>query len=165
MGNIGLSLIIELVITALFCTTLYNTLMQVSPGNRKLQPWSIWILFFPYISIIWNFYVVWNMSGSLKQELEERNFDISSRPTFLPGIIYSAITLIMTVTVFIIPFMDMAKEMMQNRQEHPEASLNNNELALVGLGLLGLVRIICFIQYWSKTNWYRKVLVNDQTEG
>lgn len=161
MGNLGFSLILELIITSLFCMSLYNTLLQVRPENRKIQPWLIFGLFFPYISIILNFFVVWGMSASIKKELEERDYEVDARPTFLPGIIYAVITLAMSIMVLTLPFMDMAKEIMENRTKHPEAPLTAHEQTFLILGAIALVRIIFFIQYWIKTNWYRKVLINN----
>lgn len=164
MANIGLAFFLELLITALFCTTMYNTLMQVREENRKLQAWQIWILFIPYISLVWNFILVFGMSNSIRAELEKREYELNSRPALVSGITYSVITLIISILVLSFPFMEVAQQVMQNRTKNPEAPLGSQEMLLMGLGILGLVRMIFFIQFWWKIRWYKNVLKNNLAE-
>ncbi len=164
MVNVGVAFFIELILTLLFCITLHFALVQVRPSNRKIPFWYIWILFIPYINIIWNFFVVIGLSNSVKAELEEREYEITGRPAFLSGIIYAIITVLMTVAMFSFPVLEVMQQVVKIRAKDTTSPLNTNEIILLILGIAGIVRMIFFFQFWVKVSWYKNVLKEDLVE-
>lgn len=44
------------------------------PECRTLSPGMVWLLFIPLFNVIWHFIVVTNISSSLRNEFNRRNF-------------------------------------------------------------------------------------------
>lgn len=134
---IGLAIIIGLIINSFFCITLTKTLNQVKPENRELPSWVIWLLLIPFLSLGVMFYVVYRLSASVENELHDRNFEVTERPGYAQGMGFACIGIIV-----------------------------NLPMPTIVIGILAIIGLVLFIQYWSKMNWYKNVLQEDvsQTE-
>jgi hypothetical protein len=139
-GVLIFSLLIGVIILVLFCRTLFRVLSLVSPENRTLEPILVYLLFIPFVSLIMNFVVVVNVSNSIRNELADQEYEVDGRPTFLRGIIYAILNILIGCT----PYIGLSKE-----------------LILPVTGGLSLLLLIFFFSYWSQVNWYRKVLSGD----
>ena len=67
MGKIGITelLLIIMVMLLLFLlpfilylVTLQNTLKEIKPENRKMQPGKVWLMFIPLFSLVWHFIMI-----------------------------------------------------------------------------------------------------------
>lgn len=162
-GNIGV-IILWLIVTVFFCLTLYNTLVLIKPWNRKIKPSWVWLLFVPLFNFFWNFFVVTAISSSIKRELEERNFEVTDRPGFVSGMFYSVIYLIAAIAPYIMAATGVQAFTMEDVTAISSGNLSVKGWFFVALGILGLLQLIFFIQYWMKINWYKTVLKNDDPE-
>jgi ABC-type Na+ efflux pump permease subunit len=129
--------ILNLLLYGLFCYSLYRAIKQVKPKNQKISPSYIWLLMIPVVQWGANFFVIPRLADSLQAELEERNFEISERPTYNQGIAYAAASAVTSLVALVFP----------------------------AGGLLGIAALVLMIQYWVKANWYRKVLEKDSLEN
>ena len=140
-GSLGFLALIGLVITILFCLTLYNTLKLVKPENRKIKPLSVWLLFLPGFNLVWNFFVVVGMSLSIKNELLSRDYEVTENPGFLSGLGYSIVS-----CLAVIPYLvQVPKDWFW------------------ALGIVGILQLIFFVQFWMKVNWHKNILKDDIT--
>jgi hypothetical protein len=57
--------------------TLSRTLNKCSRLSRALEPGVLWLLFLPFVNLLWNFIVVLGMANSLKNEFSFRNTTIA----------------------------------------------------------------------------------------
>jgi hypothetical protein len=64
--------VVGLVISIMFLLTLSTALSRCSPENRKMEPGMVWLTLIPCFGFIWMFFVVINVSQSLKQEFHAR---------------------------------------------------------------------------------------------
>lgn len=131
---IGIAILFALIVNAFFCITLINTLKEIKPQNRELPSWVIWLLLIPLLSLGAMFYVVYRLSSSLENELHERNYEVTELPGYAQGMGFACIGIIV-----------------------------NLPMPMVIVGILAIVGLVPFIQYWFKMNWYRKVLRDDIT--
>lgn len=63
---------IWLIPTIFYLITMQAALQSVSPKNRTLTPGLVWLNLIPLFSLVWNFFIVTHVSGSLKREFSER---------------------------------------------------------------------------------------------
>ena len=130
-------LVLFLLVWGFFSYTLYRAIKQVKFHNQKLSPVLVWLLMIPGIQLFASFFVIPRLSDSLKAEFEERNFDITERPGYKLGIWLSCLLLFINLFVYVVPI----------------------------ISLLVLPMLVLLIQYWTKINWYRKVLEKDSLEN
>jgi len=69
-----------IVVHVLFLLNLQNTLKQVSPQNRKIQPGQVWMVLIPFFGIVWYFIMVQRIGKSLKAEFTVRQLPVGYRP-------------------------------------------------------------------------------------
>jgi hypothetical protein len=143
---LGFSLILFIGITVLFCRSLVKALEYVSPENRAIQPTVIWLLLIPVVTYVVNFIVVFGMSKSIANELESREFEDVKKPAFTLGIASASLALILVVLQMGLFFVPAVKKYIDF------------------IGILSLIQMIVFIQYWMKINWYKQILQRD-SEG
>jgi hypothetical protein len=136
------ALAFEILIKSLFAMAIIKTLNEVSEKNRKITPNLVWLLVIPGFNIMWNFFVAIRLSQSLKEELDERNFEVNGKPTLIIGLAYAIVS---SSALFIPPPKDVQNSLLY--------------------GVLGIAAIVTFVQYWMKINWYKKVLQNDSVEN
>ena len=61
-----------LIPTIFYLISMQGALQSVSPKNRMLTPGLVWLNLIPLFGLIWNFFIVTHVSGSLKREFTER---------------------------------------------------------------------------------------------
>lgn len=77
-----------------FLRTLSNTLKEIHPDNRRMQPAEVWLELIPIYGMVWQFIVVNRLADSLKSEFLSRNIDLSEdRPGHALGIAYCILLL------------------------------------------------------------------------
>jgi hypothetical protein len=135
-----LAFLIQALIIAMFCRTLYQTILLVREPSRTIGPRFLWLLLIPFFEKFWSFRVITSISSSLHKEFTDRNFEIEDRPGYLYGMMYAVLSLFSSIIVMIDP-----------------------SLILVA-GVLNLTGLVFFVLYWTKINWYKKVLEDDQAE-
>lgn len=159
-GNIGLVAII-IIVTVFFCLNLYNTLSLIRPENRKLHPAAVWLLFVPLFNFVWNFFVVIAVSSSLRNELEDRNFDVTERPGLVSGMIYSVISFLVGSAPYILMAAGIEVLSTEELTKISEGHVSSGQGLIIATGILGLLQLIFFIQYWMKISWYKNILKKD----
>jgi hypothetical protein len=132
----------EILIKSLFAIAIIKTLNEISEKNRKIVPGLVWLLVIPGFNVIWNFFVALRLSQSLKDELDERNFEVKVKPTLFIGLSYA---IVWSSPLFIPPSKDVQHNLIY--------------------GVIGIAAILTFVQYWMKINWYKQVLQNDSIEN
>jgi hypothetical protein len=71
----------------LYLVTLQNTLKEIKPENRKMQPGEVWLMFIPLFSLVWHFIMINRISDSLKLEFNSRGIQTNeNRPGFGIGL-------------------------------------------------------------------------------
>ncbi len=89
------------IIPAIFyLLTLQNALYAVSPGNRRMPPGNVWLLFIPVFNIIYIFIVVEAIGSSFKLEYEKFGVFPGDKPTYNLGL---AMAIVQICSIFI-PF-------------------------------------------------------------
>ena len=66
-------LLIGIVVAVFYCLTMQKALERCAPANRAMAPGMVWLLFIPLFNIVWQFFVVLNVSKSLIAEFKQRN--------------------------------------------------------------------------------------------
>ncbi|MFN8240156.1 MAG: hypothetical protein U0X39_05310 [Bacteroidales bacterium] len=73
----------------LFLLTMQNTLREVKPENRRMDPGLVWLSLIPLFGVVWQFFIVINVADSLKAEFNQRNINAGEdRPGFGIGLAY-----------------------------------------------------------------------------
>ena len=73
-----------------YLITLQNTLIKISPENRRMPPTNVWLSFIPLFGLAWQFVIVDRMADSLKAEFDTKGINVgSNKPGFGIGISYS----------------------------------------------------------------------------
>jgi hypothetical protein len=96
-------LLIALGVRILYILTLQNTLKQVTPQNRKMEPGQAWLLLIPLFNIVWEFITVNNVSESVGNELRSRGVPDVPKPAYGVGLAYCILNI-----CFFIPFAPLA---------------------------------------------------------
>ncbi len=64
--GIVVGLAVWLIPTIFYCLSMSKCLRSVPEGQRKLSPGLVWLLLIPLFNLVWNFFVVARVSGSLE---------------------------------------------------------------------------------------------------
>lgn len=65
-----------------YLLTLQSTFNAVSPENRKMPSFNVWLLLIPVFGLAWHFFVVNRLSDSIQAEANARNIKLEEfRPT------------------------------------------------------------------------------------
>ncbi len=94
---------IGLAIEVFFILTLQKALNRCSIENRAMSPGLLWLLLIPLFNLVWNFYVVINLSESLHKEFQKRGILAEPYPGKSIGMafsILSACSLIPLINMF-----------------------------------------------------------------
>jgi hypothetical protein len=83
--------LIIVLIYAVFVFKLYQTLNTISIKNRKIVPGLVWLVFVPFLGLIWQFIVIVKTASSLKLELKEHHIPIKDNLGFGIGIAYTVL--------------------------------------------------------------------------
>ena len=84
---------IYLAVTIPYILTLRNTLREVSPQNRKMDPGMTWILLIPVAGTIYQIFVVRFISESLAAEYRMRGMATDAKPTYGIGMAFAILLL------------------------------------------------------------------------
>ncbi len=68
--------LIGLAIAIVYLLTLHKCLGRVSPQNRAMAPGLVWLNLIPLVGLVWNFFVVLNISKSLVAEGQTRGINL-----------------------------------------------------------------------------------------
>lgn len=105
-GGVGFCiLVIWLVVAVMFCLSMAKALNQVSESNRQMSPGLVWLFAVPCLHIIWLFFIVIWVPGSLKKEFEDRGMDDKSDYGKTMGLIAAILQAVNTV-LCCIPFVN-----------------------------------------------------------
>jgi len=64
--------IISIVVGIFYCLTLQKALNRCAPQNRAMSPGLVWLYLIPLFSLVWHFFIVFNMAKSLHAEFVYR---------------------------------------------------------------------------------------------
>jgi hypothetical protein len=141
-------LVVALVIGVLFILTQQNTLRAIGTENRLIHPGLIWLQIIPLFGLIWQFFVVVKIAGSIKKELFSEQTDSilgfadadaveasGKTPTLVIGVLYCTFT---TAAVFLNFF------------------ISQGLIPLVSL--IMLAGVVCWIIYWVNLSGWKKKL-------
>jgi hypothetical protein len=133
----------------LFLLTQQNTLKAIRPENRLMKPGLVWLQFIPFAGQVWQFFVVTNIAGSIKQEMESTGEDsilgfadtmtveeLRTRPTFNMGITYCSLNVVYVLL-----------------------NLVTRGRTSTLLSLLALAGMVCWIIYWVQLAACKKKLI------
>lgn len=142
-----LILLCVLVPAILFLLTQYRTLNLIRLENREMNSGLIWIQLIPFVGLVWQFFVVSNIAGSIRREILSRQGDSilgisdvalaragETKPTLGIGIAYCCL---LTAGVFF------------------------NLFAVLPLqisALCNLAGVVCWIIYWVQLAKYKKLI-------
>jgi hypothetical protein len=146
VGLLVVSFLMETLIYVFFCISLVRAIHQVKPQNRTIEPSSIWLFLIPVFNLFWIFVIISKMASSIKNELEDRDYEVEENPGYNIGLL-----------VAVIPFLTYVFYLI-------DLFLIKNQVITIIIGTLGIMRLIFFIQYWMKISWYRRVLETNATE-
>jgi hypothetical protein len=83
------AIIIGLIPTIFYLLTLQNTMNEVSPHNRQMNPGQVWLMLIPFFGMVWQFIMVNRIADSLRAEFSERNIPVEEdRPGASIGVAY-----------------------------------------------------------------------------
>ena len=71
---------ILLIPTVFYILTLQKALNRCAPESRAMEPAMVWLMLVPCFNIIWQFFVVINMSKSLAAEFQRRGLAEEAEP-------------------------------------------------------------------------------------
>jgi len=87
------------VVYIFYLISLQKVLEAVSPENRTMQPWQVWLLIIPVFSWVWMFFVAKAIAVSLRQEFNKYGVYEVEKPTYDLGL-----TLAILRCCIIVPF-------------------------------------------------------------
>ncbi len=87
-------LVVVLVIAIFFLLTLQRALSRVAPRNRLMEPGMVWLMLIPCFNIIWQFFIVTRVPGSLRNEFRDRNQDDGSDYGKGVGLAYAVLNIV-----------------------------------------------------------------------
>lgn len=77
---LGIFSLVLFIPTIFYLLTLQKALERCQPRNRMMQPGLVWLLLIPFFNLIWQFFVVVNLAGSLEKEFAERGMASEPEP-------------------------------------------------------------------------------------
>jgi hypothetical protein len=81
-GILGVLIFLAVAITVkvFYLLTLYRAMNRCSPESRAMDPTLVWLSFIPCFSLVWQFFVVINVSKSLGAEFKKRGIVAEEEP-------------------------------------------------------------------------------------
>ena len=91
-GELTTSFIIAMIISLLFYIgflgLLQRTLNCVAKERRTISPWLVWVMLIPFLNLILQFFIVAEISDSLRAEFTHRKSEIKEdRPGYDIGLL------------------------------------------------------------------------------
>lgn len=94
--------VISLLPTILYLITLQRALSRCALESRTMSPGLVWLSIIPLFSLIWNFFVVNALSGSLHREFTRRGIPEEPQPGRSLGLAFSILC-----ALSLIPFINL----------------------------------------------------------
>jgi hypothetical protein len=69
-------------------------LSRVSPRNRLMEPGMVWLMLIPCFNIVWQFFIVTRVPGSLRNEFRDHNLDDGSDYGKGIGLAYAVLNIV-----------------------------------------------------------------------
>src|SRR5262249_31269790 len=61
-----------------YVISMHTALKRVSPHNRAMQPWLVWLALIPILTVLWQFLIALGVCESLRSEFSDRDEDDDS---------------------------------------------------------------------------------------
>jgi hypothetical protein len=84
-GLVGIA--IFLVPFIFFLLTLQKAFNRCSPESRAMQPGMVWLMLIPLFNLVWQFFVVLNLTKSLAAEFRKRGIAVEPEPGKTMGLV------------------------------------------------------------------------------
>lgn len=139
------------VVLILFNLTLANTLRQVHPVHRRMQPSLVWLDMIPVVNVVWGVLAVHWVSASLKSEFIRRG---DHRQGSRYGLVTGLVGLIAPVVT------GLAYWLASQLQVWPSTQ---NFIGML-LAASGIVAAVSFVVYWVRMAHYGLRLKDDSPE-
>lgn len=171
------ALAIVLIVICLYLSTLRNTLALISERNRKMNPNAVWIYLIPFVGLIHHFIVVGKLSGSLKKEFADRNIKISSdMPAYNVGMWFCFFFLLSAcIGIYsnfkgihigdeqkiineLFPFKNIETQKLCMSNPYGGEQGGGHAFQNIFKFLIELGGFICWIIYWAKVAYYKRLL-------
>jgi hypothetical protein len=78
---------IFLIPTIFYLLTLQKALNRCAPASRAMSPGMVWLMLIPIFNLVWQFFIVLNMSKSLAAEFQRRGIPEEPEPGQTIGLI------------------------------------------------------------------------------
>lgn len=72
-----------------FLLTLSNTLKTVSPSNRTIDPWTVWLMLIPVVNLFWPFVLYSKIRDSINFEYKSKGVADTAETTHKIGVVLS----------------------------------------------------------------------------
>jgi len=95
-----LSLSVWLIPAIFYLISVQAALKAVSPKNRSLDPALVWLYLIPVFNLVWQFFIVVNVSGSLKREYAQRQAQAVGDCGYGLGIAMCIVSLCAIIPIF-----------------------------------------------------------------
>ena len=151
---IGLAYLAAAAAFIAYLWNLHSLLHRCSPENRALRPGLVWLQLVPVFGVVWQFYVVRALPGSVEAEYRSRGLRIEPRPTHSLGLakaIVDAVTL-----VHVLAFFGAAGAL---DGIAPIAGQIAFTYLLFAGGLLQLASTVLWAAYWGKVSMFSNTLL------
>jgi hypothetical protein len=79
--------------TVFYLLTLQKALTRCHPNHRLMQPGLVWLLLIPVFNLVWQFFVVINLAGSLEKEFNARGIETEPAPGKAVGMAMSILNI------------------------------------------------------------------------
>jgi hypothetical protein len=133
--------VVGITIQGFYLLTLHKALTRVSPGNRLMEPWMVWLSLIPFFRIVWNFFIATWIPGSLRNEFIDRGENEGTDYGKAIGLA-NAIAQVFFIAIALM-----------------QGTVRSSSLGIIRLPL-ALVCLVLFIQFWVKIAGYSRRLAN-----
>lgn len=134
-----------IVVVVYYLLTLQKALQRCHPDNRRMQPGMVWLNLVPCLNVIWHFVTAIQVPDSLKAEFQDRGLDEGGDYGKTIGLSYCVLGLVSGAAQQVPVLLDP----------------NNPNMALVGMGLggvLGIINLALWITFWVRIAGYSRQL-------
>jgi hypothetical protein len=154
VNPLELAILVTLGVMIPYLLTLQKAVRRVSPCNRTMEPWMVWLMLVPCVNVVWQFQIATQVPRSLGNEFRSRRWGDGS--DYGRGI---ALTSCLVGIVGYVPVYGTTNFALRN---------HDYRVALIGFGiggLMGLVQLALFIWFWIKVATYSRQLAQGAGYG
>ena len=98
---------LTLLVMVLFALTVQATLKIIQPGNRKMKPTQVWLIFIPVFTYYWVFIIARDLSKSIRKEYFHRHRSVKSN-VFYFGLVFGTLLVLSDLLHFYNPVTSQA---------------------------------------------------------